>query len=277
MTRAADDSSYCAALARAHDKDRFIASLYAPPGRRGALHALAAFAVEIGRARALAREALPGEVRLQWWRDTLSGHDHGGASGNPVAAALLCAIVTHDLPRERFEAFIEAHRAALYDEPLAAADDLDAHFDATSGALIGLAREILGGETPFDALTRAAGRAEGLTAMLTRQSPGGAPLTLIPRDWLDRFGIAGNDPMARREQPRFRELIEVLTARAEDEWRSAAKLTTILAGAEKPALLPLALVPSRIEAIRRAGFDPYAATPPSRLRRLWTIWRAARI
>ena len=57
--------NHCAQLVREADKDRFLASLFAPADRRGDLFALYAFNIEIGRVRALAREPLPGEMRLQ--------------------------------------------------------------------------------------------------------------------------------------------------------------------------------------------------------------------
>ena len=43
------------------------------------------------RVREAAREPLPGEIRLQWWTDVLSGERREEASANPVAAALLAA------------------------------------------------------------------------------------------------------------------------------------------------------------------------------------------
>ena len=36
-----------------------------------------------------AREPLPGEIRLQWWREVLGGERPGEAGAHPVAAALL--------------------------------------------------------------------------------------------------------------------------------------------------------------------------------------------
>lgn len=117
MTGASDHSAYCAELVREFDKDRYVAALFAPAHLRPALMTLYAFAVEIARVRSLAREILPGEIRLQWWRDALSGREHGGVAGNPVAAAMLDAIDAHDLPREVFDRFLDAHRMALYGEP----------------------------------------------------------------------------------------------------------------------------------------------------------------
>jgi len=68
-----DAFAHCEALVRASDKDRFLSALFAPAEHRGALHALYAFNVEAARVRELAREPLAGEVRLQWWREALSG------------------------------------------------------------------------------------------------------------------------------------------------------------------------------------------------------------
>ena len=58
---------------READRDRYLASLFAPAGPRDALFALYAFNVEIARVRELAREPMPGEIRLQWWREVLAG------------------------------------------------------------------------------------------------------------------------------------------------------------------------------------------------------------
>ncbi len=79
---------HCAALVREADRDRYLATLFAPAEHRDALYALYAFNVEIARVRELAREPMPGEIRLQWWREALSGEREGEAAAHPVAAAL---------------------------------------------------------------------------------------------------------------------------------------------------------------------------------------------
>src|ERR687895_2485517 len=77
----AEDFNYCEQLVRAADKDRFLGTLYAPERRRRPLYALYAFNVEIARVREQAREPMPGEIRLQWWRDVVAGErtDEAGA------------------------------------------------------------------------------------------------------------------------------------------------------------------------------------------------------
>jgi len=92
---AAEDKSaadHCAELVRTHDFVRYASTLFVPTPERRALLALYAFNVEICRVHALVSQPLPGEIRLQWWRDMLAGQSHGGGEGNPVAAEVLLAI-----------------------------------------------------------------------------------------------------------------------------------------------------------------------------------------
>ena len=66
-------------------------------GARDALFALYAFNLEIARVRDLAREPMPGEIRLQWWREVLSGERGGEAAAHPVAAALRETLARHGI------------------------------------------------------------------------------------------------------------------------------------------------------------------------------------
>src|SRR5215813_4531200 len=113
-----DAYTFCEALVRAADKDRYLASLFAPAAARQHLHALYAFASEIARVRDAAREPLPGEIRLQWWRDALQGEGRGQVSANPLAAALLDTIARSALPMDRLMALIDAHAFDLYDDAM---------------------------------------------------------------------------------------------------------------------------------------------------------------
>ena len=61
--------SYCAALVREHDPDRYLATLFAPAYAREELFVLYAFDHEIGQVRRVVSEPMAGLVRLQWWRD----------------------------------------------------------------------------------------------------------------------------------------------------------------------------------------------------------------
>src|SRR5271166_2904071 len=92
-----DPFAYGAEIVRATDRDRFIATLFAPAERRGAIYALYAFNSEIARVREVAREPLPGEIRLQWWSDVINRDRDEEARANLVAAALLTTIERYRL------------------------------------------------------------------------------------------------------------------------------------------------------------------------------------
>src|SRR5262249_23936246 len=105
-----DQFTHCTALVRQADRDRYLATLLAPAEHRDALLALYAFNIEIEGVRDLAREPMPGEIRLQWWREVLLGERSGEATANPVAAALLQTLSHYSLSSERLAELVEAHR-----------------------------------------------------------------------------------------------------------------------------------------------------------------------
>ncbi|MDF2619878.1 MAG: Squalene/phytoene synthase, partial [Xanthobacteraceae bacterium] len=130
MTDAAD-IAHCTELVRELDRDRYIADLFAPVDKRGALLALHAFNVEIARVREAITNPMAGEVRLQWWSEALIGGARGDVRANPVAAALLDAIHAHRLPRETFFALLDARIFDLYDDPMPTVNDLEGYAGET--------------------------------------------------------------------------------------------------------------------------------------------------
>jgi phytoene synthase len=115
----ADSFDHCEDLVRTGDKNRFLATLFAPQKYRRALYALYAFNLEVARTRELAREPMPGEIRLQWWRDVLGGAGRGEIDAHPVAAALRDVVVRYRLPPKILLELIDARSFDLYDEPVA--------------------------------------------------------------------------------------------------------------------------------------------------------------
>ena len=83
----------CEAQLREKDRDLWLACLFAPAQARPHLHAIHAFAQEIGDVRAKVSQPLLGEMRLQWWRDAVEAPvGDSGARANPLADALLDTI-----------------------------------------------------------------------------------------------------------------------------------------------------------------------------------------
>src|SRR2546423_8636875 len=164
------DENYrqCEALVRATDKDRFLATLFAPAGKRGPLFALYAFDSEIAGVRDRARESMPGEIRLQWWRDVLNGERAGEAAANPVAAALIDTIARSQLSVAPLLDLIEAHAFDLYDDPMPTLAALEGYGRKTESVVFELAARVVTGndDGPLALAAEHAGIARAITIEL---------------------------------------------------------------------------------------------------------------
>src|SRR5438128_7555304 len=136
---------HCEALVRASDKDRYLSTLFAPADKRGPLFALYAFNHEIASIRERAREPMPGEIRLQWWRDVLNNERSGEAAANPIAAALLNTITRFQLPVSALLDLIEAHSFDLYDDPMPTLAALEGYERKTEAAVFEMGARIIVG------------------------------------------------------------------------------------------------------------------------------------
>ena len=155
---------HCEALVRSADKDRFLATLFAPADKRGPLFGLYAFNVEIASVRQRAREPMPGEIRLQWWRDVINGERAGEAAANPIAAALIEIIARFSLPKARLVDLLEAHAFDLYDDPMPTFEALEGYVRQTSAAILDLAARICGAHVEH--ASERGGLAYGITTLL---------------------------------------------------------------------------------------------------------------
>jgi len=269
-----DAFAYCADLVRTADRDRFIASLFAPAERRGALHALYAFAAEVARVREVAHTALPGEIRLQWWSDVVNGERDGEANANPVAAALLATMERYHLGRNVLLDLIEARRFDLYEDTMRTLDDVEAYLRRISSSLISLAVLILAG-AEFEAVATPAGIASGLAEILRAFPIHVARRQLyLPTEILERHQVRLHDVFAGRSSPGLVAAFAELRDIARRRLAKAGQGLTELPPEAVPALLPLAVVRPWIDRSERT--DPFAPIELAPWRRQWLIWRAAR-
>ena len=263
----------CAELVRTADRDRYLAALFAPAPHRDALFALYAFNVEIGRVREAAREPLPGEIRLQWWRDVLSGERAGEASANPIAAALLRAIERYRLPTSKFLDLIEARRFDLYDEPMAAIVDLESYAARTSAAVIAIAAHILGVDAAPAAVP--AGIAYGIAGLIRAFPVHAARHRLyVPTDLLERHDVDPHEIFAGQSSPGLNVALAELRKLARRHLAAGHERILAVSREAHPAFLPVALVRPSLDRLDHAdAFTPVEISP---WRRQWLIWRAAR-
>jgi phytoene synthase len=268
-----DAVSYCAELVRSANRDRFVATLFAPAHNRDALYALYAFNVEVAHVRGRAREATAGEIRLQWWREVLQGERHGEAMASPVAASLLKTIETHRLPLNAMLALLEARRFDLYDEPMRTVAEVEDYALKTTSAVIAVAAQILGVDAA--AAARPAGLAYALTELLAAVPGHAARRQLyLPVELLDRHGGAAAEVLASRSSPALNQAAADLRNLARRHLAAAADMLPGLPQQALPAFLPIAPVRRALDHMDRS--DIFSSNTLSPWRRQWLIWRAAR-
>ncbi|MGB9368641.1 MAG: phytoene/squalene synthase family protein [Xanthobacteraceae bacterium] len=270
-----ENDRHCEALVRAGDKDRFLATLFAPADTRGPLFALYAFNVEIASVRDRAREPMPGEIRLQWWRDVINGERAGEAAANPVAAALTDTVTRFSLPKQRLLDLIEAHAFDLYDDPMPTLEALEGYACHTSAAVFDVAAQICGGAAE-EAHARA-GVAYGITASLRSFSLNASRRQLfVPLEVLDSY-TTPDHIFAGQPSSGLVNALGILRSRARESWTTFEALLPQLPVATMPAFLPVALVPGYLSAMEQPGYDPFkTAVEIPQWRRQWALWRAAR-
>ncbi|MER9555934.1 phytoene/squalene synthase family protein [Mesorhizobium sp. M0323] len=264
---------------RAADHDRYLTALYAPEDKRDALFSLYAFNAEIAGIRDRIHEALPGEVRLQWWRDVIAAEEDGAEVGHPVADALKATISAHHLPKAAFENMLEARIFDLYDDPMPSRSDLEGYCGETAAALIQLAAMVLDPvEAPrFAELAGRAGCAQAMTGLLLL-----LPLhrergqCFVPADILAAAGSSPQEFVAGDGGPGAERAAAAIIALAREHLSAFEQGASALPVSLRPAFLPLALSGAYLDKMERARRSPVKEVARlSVLRRHWLLFRRA--
>jgi phytoene synthase len=273
-----DSAGFCADLVRTHDFGRYAATLFLPAVQRRALLSLYAFNVEISRVREQVSQPLPGEMRLQWWTDMLQGAGHGGVEGNPVAAELLLTVQQFRLPIEPLLRLIEEHQFDLYNDPMPSMAALEGYVTDTSSALLLLGARTAG--LPSEAiehLARHAGLAQGMAQVIAALPLDAARRQLfLPLQLLEQHGSRIEEVFSGKQTPNIRAAIDQVIGEARNHVATAFDLLAHVPPQVRPIFLPLALARRDLERMSRVDVDPFVPQALSRLRTLWTLWRASR-
>ncbi len=272
-----DHYQHCLQFLRQSDFDRYLAVLYAPEDKRPALAALYAFNAEIARIRDVVHDALPGEVRLQWWRDLINGTEHGAVTGNPVAALLLQAIQEYQLPRSVFDAYCEARIFDLYNDAMPSRNDLEGYCGETACAILQMAAMILDADAAKSSaeLSGHAGVAQavsGLLRLLPLHRRRGQ--VYVPEDMLQAVGVNAEQFIKGDDKQAMQRVVSVLTALAREHYAAFEKQP--MPASLKAAYLPVRLVPVVLKrAENKAGQVAEQGIDLSQLRRQWIYLKSS--
>lgn len=250
-----DNETICLASLRETDRDRYLACLLSPADKRAGLIALYGFNAELARIRDLVREPLPGEVRLQYWRDLLNGEAHGATEANPLAALLLETVSRFRLPREALLGMIDARVFDLYDDPMESRSMFEGYGGETASALIQLASLVLDAGKAEVSTTAAghAGVAQAIAgALLLMPITRARGQIYIPLEILSATGLDRERFLAGMDRARISAAIEAFAGLGRDHLEKARREPQPPASVFS-AFLPVALVEPVLDGAARAG------------------------
>lgn len=129
------DARFCEDAVRTEDSDRYLIAFFQPRRLRQASVALAAWNLELARARPRSGETAIGLMRLQWHRDALAEIRAGAPRRHPVIGELAAAHAAGLIDLALLERVVDARERDLDAQPAANLSELEAYARGTYGLL----------------------------------------------------------------------------------------------------------------------------------------------
>jgi len=251
-----------------------------PEAARDDLLALMLFNAEIASIRDRVREALPGEVRLQWWRDVLAGERGGEARAHPVAQTLLDVIQRRAMPVAPLIAMCEARIFDLYDDPMPDRVSYEGYAGETASAMLQMSAFLIDPECSTQTATASghAGVAQAVAGHLML-----LPMTqargqvFVPGDLLAATGLERDGFLRGEDKTALSNAVRAFADFGREHLDKARSVLAELPGSVFPAYLPVSLVePVLARAVKLGAGSLEASLQLPQWRRQWRLWRAAR-
>lgn len=236
--------TYAATFLKQNDRDRYFSTLLLPNQVRVDITALFAFAADIAAVPDRVTTPEAGEIRLQWWSETLQGAGRGDVPQNPLAAAVQSAISARHWSLDALLALIEARRFDLYNDPMPDWPTFEGYAGETNATLLQMSALALGAE-PGGNLADAAGHAgvaQALVGHMRAFAHNAARQRLfLPLEVFAAHHVKPADIFARQETPHLTDALSDIQVRARDHQKKAKTAIARLPRAHRPAFAIIAL------------------------------------
>ncbi|MEW7006824.1 phytoene/squalene synthase family protein [Lentilitoribacter sp. EG35] len=263
------------------DRSSYLACLLMGDPHRLPIAVLYAFHAEVSRIRDMIREPLPGEIRLQWWREvTAENARKDEASANPFSNALNQVIERYDLNRVSFDGYCRARIFDLYDDPMPDFATYEGYCGETASILMQLSCQIISSEhAKFAASTSGhAGVAYSVATHLLRLADHRARGQLyIPLELLNETGLDRESFLKGVDEARNAEVIREFASYGENHLRKAREYARDISPVLSDAFLRMANCDSIFKRASKFGARCLVEScAPSGLKNQWDLWRTSR-
>lgn len=263
------------------DKSSYLACLLMNDAHRLPIAVLYAFNAEVARIRSMIREPLPGEIRLQWWREvTAENARKEEALANPFSDALNQVIEKYDLSRLSFDGYCRARIFDLYDDPMPDIATYEGYCGETVSILLQLSCQIISQEHAKTATNASghAGVARSVATHLMQLSYHRAQGQLyIPVELLNDVGLDRDVFLKGLDETKNAEVIRKFAAFGRKHLEDARGYAKDLSPDLRDAYLPLATCANVFKRASKLGAKCLVEScGPSGLRNQWDLWRSSR-
>ncbi len=255
---------FAAQTLREHDRDRYLATLVLPAPTRPHVTAILAFNADIAAIRERVSGPQPGEIRLQWWNDALTGDGHGEVRQNPLADALLDTMRAFNIPAGTLQRLIGARRFDLYDDPMPDLESFEGYAGETASTLFQLAAMILNQGEPVEQ-GDAAGHLGVAQAMIGHLRAFGYVSSqgriMLPMTILEANGVRETELFRGQDSEGLQSALGQVAELAEDHLQRARAAIAMLPKNLRPAFAAIALLEKQLANWKQSSSTPFA--PPS--------------
>lgn len=265
---------------RTLDHDRYLSLLVMEETPRRALAALYGLNAELARIRELVSEPMLGEIRLQWWRETVELIPQGETRGHDVAECLAAVLPDSSLSHEDLITLIDGRASDLDGELFQDFAELDAYVSQTAGLLMRLGARLVAGDEIAAALApglEKAGRAFAYAGFL-RALPFHAShgTLMLPQSLLDAHEVMLEDIFGGIARPGLHAAMREMADMSRGDFEDARQILSAKeARAVLPVVLPLATLPLYYKQLLPAAYDPFKEKVDVAAFRLqWRLMRA---
>jgi len=269
---------------RETDRERYLMTLVLRGPAREAIISLYAFAADVAMIRERVSEPAPGEIRLQWWNDALTGQGHGAVRQNPLADALLETMARYDIPAGSLQRLLGARRFDLYDDPMPDLESFEGYAGETTSTLYQLAAMILNDGAPVEPGDAAGhlGVAQAMTGHLRAFGYNAAKGRIVlPWSIFAANGVTEAEIFSGTVSEGLVESRGQIMELAAGHLARAASAIANLPSSLRPAFASYPVVEAQLQRLRRSDMDPYGLQPDlADWRKIamiaWWTWRGGR-
>lgn len=266
---------------RTTDRERFLSTLILKGAHRDAVTALYAFSADVAAIRDRVSEPAPGEIRLQWWNDALSGEAHGAVRQNPIADALLDTIAAYAIPIGTLQRLLGARRFDLYDDPMPDVESFEGYAGETNSTLYQLAAMVLNDGQPVET-GDAAGHLGVAHAYIGHIRAFGFNAArgqiFLPWSVLSANGVGEVEIFSGTQSEGLHAAMGQYQDMARAHLEKARAAIPALPAPLRPAFAPIAVLDAELRRLDRALSNPFQPPPHSPdwqriLRLTWWAWK----